>query len=257
VLRHVTDAFREDPVRILRVARLSARFTDFHVAPETLQLMRDMVQHGEVDHLVAERVWQELARGLMEAQPSRMIVVLQDCGALPRLMPELHRLWDAGAKAILHRLDTAARLKAPLPVRWAGLSRDLAADAIASLCERLRVPTDCRDLAELLAREQDRIEHSTTLDAAGLMTLLERCDAIRQPERFALALQACECAARALPGQQHAAYPPTQRLTAALQAARAVATNEVAKQAMARGVTGPAVGALIHAARVAALAQIN
>ena len=257
VLRHVTDAFREDPVRILRVARLSARFTDFHVAPETMQLMCDMVQHGEVDHLVAERVWQELARGLMEAQPSRMFEVLRACGALPRLMPELDSIWQASADAILRRLDTAARLKAPLPVRWAGLTRELAADAIGSLCERLRVPTDCRDLADLLAREQDRIEHSATLDAAGLMTLLERCDAIRQPGRFAQALQACDCAARSLPGQEDAAYPPAQRLTAALQAARAVATNEVAQQAMASGLTGPAVGALIHAARVAAVAKIN
>jgi tRNA nucleotidyltransferase (CCA-adding enzyme) len=219
--------------------------------------MCDMVQHGEVDHLVAERVWQELARGLMEAQPSRMFEVLRACGALQRLMPELHRLWDASGTAMLHRLDTAARLQTPVPVRFACLARDLAADAISSLCERLRVPTDCRDLAELLAREQDRIEHSATLNAAGLMALLERCDAIRQPERFAQALQACECVARAQPESGKASYPPALRLAAALRAARAVATNEVAQQAMARGVTGPAVGALIHAARVAALTQIN
>ena len=99
VLRHVTDAFREDPVRILRVARFAARFTDFTVAPETMQLMREMVQHGEADHLVAERVWQELSRGLMEAQPSRMFEVLRECGALAVVLPEVNRLWGVPQRA--------------------------------------------------------------------------------------------------------------------------------------------------------------
>ena len=130
VLRHVTDAFREDPVRILRVARFAARFTDFTVAPETLALMRAMVQDGEADHLVPERVWQELARGLMEAQPSRMFEVLRACGALAVLLPEVERLWGVPQRADHHPeidtgvhlmlvLDMAARLQAPLAVRYA------------------------------------------------------------------------------------------------------------------------------------------
>jgi tRNA nucleotidyltransferase (CCA-adding enzyme) len=260
VLRHVTDAFREDPVRILRVARLSARFTDFQVAPQTLQLMRDMVQHGEVDHLVAERVWQELARGLMEEKPSRMFDVLQACGALARLMPELNALWaQPRCRAqVLRRLDTAARLQTPLPVRFACLTQESGSDSpsfLPSMCERLRVPTDCSELAELVARERGNMERSAELGSADLMRLLERCDAIRQPERFALALLACECDARAHPDRENEAYPPARRLASCLQAARGVATQEVARQAQARGVTGPGIGALIHAARVAAVQE--
>ena len=136
VLRHVTDAFREDPVRILRVARFAARFTDFTVAPSTMQLMNDMVAHGEADALVAERVWQELSRGLMEAKPSRLFDVLRDCGALKRLLPEVDRLWGVPQRADYHPevdtgmhlmmvLDMAARLDAPLPVRFACLMHDL------------------------------------------------------------------------------------------------------------------------------------
>ena len=136
VLRHVTDAFHDDPVRILRVARFAARFTDFSVAPETMQLMREMVQHGEADHLVAERVWQELSRGLMEAQPSRMFAVLRECGALAVVLPELDRLWGGPQRAEYHPevdtgvhlmlvLEMAARLQAPLAVRYACLAHDL------------------------------------------------------------------------------------------------------------------------------------
>ena len=136
VLRHVTPAFREDPVRILRLARFAARFTDFTVAPETTALMQEMVDAGEVDHLVAERVWQELAKGLMEARPSRMLEVLRSCGALARLVPELDRLWgvpqspqhhpevDTGVHVMLV-LDRAAQLGAPLAVRFACLGHDL------------------------------------------------------------------------------------------------------------------------------------
>lgn len=174
VLRHVSPAFAEDPVRILRLARFAARFADFTVADETLALMRQMVDEGEVDHLVAERVWQELARGLMEARPSRMFAVLRDCGALARLLPELDRLWGVPQRADYHPevdtgvhvmmvLDMAARLGASLPVRYACLGHDLGkgttpADILPrhlghegrsvrllrDVSERLRVPNDCR-----------------------------------------------------------------------------------------------------------------
>jgi tRNA nucleotidyltransferase (CCA-adding enzyme) len=182
VLRHVTEAFREDPVRILRVARFAARFTDFALAPETLALMRAMVAEGEADALVPERVWQELARGLLEPRPSRMFDLLQACGALQRILPEL----DAGERRMAV-LDFSAGLAASLPVRFACLTLDFGPDGIdrlKALCTRLRVPNECRELAEVVAREHAAIHASAQLDAPSLVRLLERCDAFRNPQRF-------------------------------------------------------------------------
>lgn len=285
VLRHVTDAFREDPVRILRVARFAARLTDFTVAPETMQLMREMVEHGEVDHLVPERVWQELARGLMEEKPSRMFEVLRECGALQVLLPEVARLWGVPQRADYHPevdtgvhlmmvLDMAARLSAPLTVRFACLAHDLgkgttpadvlprhidhetrSAELLKDVAERLRVPVDCRETADVVAREHGHIHRSQDLSAAALVRLLERCDAIRKPERFAEILLACECDARGRLGFEESAYPQRPRLLAVLAAVQSVVTREIAAQAAARGQSGPQVGALIHQARVEAVAQ--
>ena len=246
VFRHVTLAFREDPVRILRVARLAARFADFTVAPETLQLMREMVQAGEADHLVPERVWQELATGLLEATPSRMFSVLQDCGALARLLPEV----DPGLHLLLV-LDQCARLGASLPVRFAALCHDLG--LLRQLAERWRVPTACRELAEVVAREHGNIHRSADLNAAALMRLLTRCDALRQPQRFADVLLACECDARGRLGLQDAAYPQRPRLLAALAAAQDVPTASVAAAAQAAGASGSQIGEAVHQARVAAV----
>ena len=284
VLRHVTDAFREDPVRILRVARFAARFTDFSVAPETMELMRDMVAHGEVGHLVPERVWQELARGLMEEKPSRMFEVLRACGALQALLPEVARLWGVPQRAEYHPevdtgvhlmmvLDMAARLNAPLPVRYACLVHDLgkgttpqdvlprhigheqrSAQLAKKLGERLRVPVDCRELADVVAREHGNIHRSGELGAAALVRLIERCDAIRKPERFDDVLLACECDARGRLGLEESAYPQRARLNAALAAALAVVTRVIAAEAAAVGITGAKVGERIHAARVQAVA---
>ncbi len=253
VLRHVTSAFAEDPVRILRVARFAARFTDFSVAPETLQLMRDMVVGGEVDALVPERVWQELARGLMERQPSRMVEVLQDCSALAKLLPEVN-----ADLSLIKVLDTAAQLNAPLPVRFACLARGLNPNLIKSLCQRLRVPTDCREIAEVLAREHGHLHRSAEFDAATLVRLLERCDAFRKPQRFAYMLLACECDARGRlnpTGLLEQPYPQRQRLLAALAAAQSVPTHEVAAAAQAQGQSGAHIGERVHAARVLAVAQ--
>ena len=287
VLRHVTDAFREDPVRILRVARFAARFTDFSIAPETMALMREMVEDGEVDALVPERVWQELSRGLMEAQPSRMLTVLRDCGALQRLLPEVARLWGVPQRADYHPevdtgvhlcmvLDMAARLDTPLPVRFACLTHDLgkgttpadvlprhigheerSARLLKGLAERLRVPTDCRELADVVAREHGNIHRSENLAAAATVRLLERCDAIRKPARFAQVLQACECDARGRLGFEDAAYPQAARLQRALDAALQVRTDTVAADAAARGLKGPKIGEAVHAARVAAVAGMG
>ena len=285
VLRHVTESFREDPVRILRVARFAARFTDFTVAPETMQLMREMVEHGEVDHLVPERVWQELARGLTEEKPSRMFEVLRACGALQVLLPEVARLWGVPQRAEYHPevdtgvhlmmvLDMAARLQAPLTVRFACLAHDLgkgttpadvlprhigheerSARLLRTVAERLRVPVDCRETADVVAREHGNIHRSSALSAAALVRLLERCDAIRKPERFTEILLACECDARGRLGFEEAAYPQRQRLAAALQAVQAVVTRDIAARAAAQGITGPQVGKLIHQARVDAVAH--
>lgn len=284
LLRHVTGAFREDPVRILRVARFAARFTDFSVAPETMRLMRQMVQAGDADHLVPERVWQELARGLMETQPSRMFEVLRACGALAMLLPEVERLWGVPQRPEYHPevdtgvhlmmvLDMAARLNAPLGVRFACLTHDLgkgttpadmlprhigheqrSAQLLRGVCERLRVPVDCRELADVVAREHGNIHRSGEVNAAALLRLLERCDAIRKPARFEDVLLACECDARGRLGFEESAYPQRARLLAALHAARAVETAPLAAEAAKRGLKGPQVGEQIHAARAQAIA---
>jgi len=284
VLRHVSKAFREDPVRILRVARFAARFADFSVAPETMQLMREMVDAGEADHLVPERVWQELARGLMEAQPPRMFAVLRSCGALAVLLPEVERLWGVPQRAEYHpEVDTgvhlmmvlamAARLNAPLGVRFACLTHDLgkgttpadmlprhigheqrSAQLLRGVCERLRVPVDCRELADVVAREHGNIHRSGELNAAAVLRLLERCDAIRKPARFEDVLLACECDARGRLGFEESAYPQRERLLAAMHAARAVDTAPLAAEAAKRGLKGPQVGEQIHAARAQAIA---
>lgn len=250
VLRHVTEAFREDPVRILRVARFAARFDDFSVAPETMALMREMVAAGEVDALVAERVWQELSRGLMETRPSRMFEVLRECGALAVLLPEL----DGGTQATMAVIDASARLQASLAVRFACLMRNESVKQLQQVCDRWRVPLDIRELAEVVAREHGHIDGSDALDATGLVRLLERCDAFRKPARFAEVLLACECDSRGRPGSGDAPYPQRERLLAVLATAAAVATDVVAKAAQQSGATGPKIGDAIHLARVEAVA---
>ncbi len=284
VLRHVTDAFREDPVRILRVARFAARFPDFTVAPETVALMREMVAAGEVDALVSERVWQELSRGLMATQPSRMLQVLRECGALKRLLPEVDRLYGVPQRAEHHPevdtgihlemvLDQSARLHAPLEVRFACLCHDLGkgttpADVLPrhigheqrsekltrALCTRWRVPVECKELAELVAREHGNIHQSGSFGAEAVLRLLVRCDALRRPERFLLALQACECDARGRLGKEDAPYTQGARLALLLKAAQSVDSAAISAQALHEGLKGPTVGARLDAARVAAIA---
>ena len=286
LLRHVTDAFREDPVRILRVARFAARFDDFTVAPETMALMRDMVAAGEADALVPERVWQELSRGLMEKQPSRMFEVLRDCGALAVLLPEVDRLWgipqpeahhpeiDTGVHLMMV-LDMAARLGASLPVRFACLMHDLgkgttpadvlprhigheqrSAKLLRAVCERWRVPVELRELADVVAREHGNIHRSGELGAAALMRLLERCDAIRKPQRFDQVLEACECDARGRLGFEARPYPQRQRLLRVLAAAQAVETRAVAQRAAQDGAKGPKIGEAVARARTSAVEEM-
>ncbi len=283
ILRHVSPAFAEDPVRILRLARFAARWPDFTVAPETMDLCRQMVQAGEVDALVPERVWQELCKGLMERRPSRMLAVLRDCSALERLLPEVNRLWGVPQSAQHHPevdtgihlmmvLDTAAQVKASLPVRFAALCHDLgkgltpkdqwprhlghegrSARLLEELSLRLRVPQECRELAAIVAREHGHIHASLGLSAAATVRLLDRLDAWRRPQRLGEILLACECDARGRLGREQDAYPQAARLLEAHRQACAVNTTAIAELAAAQGLKGPEIGQRIHQARIEAL----
>jgi tRNA nucleotidyltransferase (CCA-adding enzyme) len=284
IFRHVSDAFAEDPVRILRVARFAARFTDFSVAPETNALMRQMVEQGEVDALVAERVWQELARGLMEAKPSRMLEVLRDCGALARILPELDVLWgvpqpekwhpeiDTGMH-MLQVIDCAADAGLELATRFACLMHDLGKGVTPSdkwpahhgheelgvklveqVCKRLKVPTDCRDLAVMTAREHGNVGRALQLRSNTVVKLLERCDAFRKPARFSQMLLATECDSRGRIGPsasyRDAPFPQGAHLETAMAAARAVNAGEIA---LACADHPQRIPERVHSARVSAV----
>ena len=259
ILRHVSAAFNEDPVRILRAARFAARF-GFTIAPETLALMRDMVGNGEVDALVAERVWQELARGLMENKPSRFFETLRSCGALAKILPEVDALFgvpqpekhhpeiDSGLHTMLV-VDDAAQHGYPLEVRFAALTHDLGkattprdilphhfgheqrgVELLKQLAQRLRVPGECRDLAMLVARYHGDIHRSFALRADTIIKLFQSADAWRRPERFTQMLQACAADARGRYGSEHNAYPQVDYLLALLAVARAVDAGAIAMQ---------------------------
>jgi tRNA nucleotidyltransferase (CCA-adding enzyme) len=282
VFRHVGDAFVEDPVRILRVARFAARFADFTLAPETLALIRKMVAAGEVDALVPERVWQEVSRGLMEKKPSRMFDLLREGGALARVLPEIDALYGVPQRADYHPevdtgvhvmmvIDYAAKRGYALPVRFAALTHDLgkattpehvlprhighegrSVDLLKPLCDRLRVPNECRDLAVLVAREHGNIHRVMEMKAAALVRLFERSDALRKPARFAEALQACEADARGRLGFEARDYPQAERLRDALVAARGVDAGAIASGYADKPA---AIKDAVHRARVRAVAQ--
>lgn len=286
VLRHVTAAFREDPVRILRVARFAARFTDFQVAEETLVLMHEMVLAGEMEHLVSERVWQELARGLMEEKPSRMFDVLRSCGALKVLLAEVDQLWGVPQRADYHPeidtgihnmmvLDESARMKCALPVRFACLMHDVGKGTtpvdilpqhigheergvllLKKILGRLAVPTDCAELAEVVVREHGNIHRSLDFGAAATLRLLQRCDALRKPQRFHQILQACMCDSRGRLGKENVDYPQAERLKLALEAALSVATDVIAEKAISEGANGAEIGEAIRQARIQILQQV-
>jgi tRNA nucleotidyltransferase (CCA-adding enzyme) len=259
LFRHVSDAFAEDPVRILRIARFAARLPDFRVADATNVLMRQMVDEGEVDALVPERVWQELARGLMERRPSRMLAVLRDCGALARILPELDALWgvpqpgtDTGAHMMLV-VDYAAEQDHPLEIRFAALMHSLGREAdgvklIGDVCKRLKVPNECRDLALMTAREHGVVKRALALGAEAVVSLIERCDGLRKPERFDQMLLAAECETRGRgDGDGHALRA---FLLKALNAARGVNAGEIAARLADQRARIPEA---VHGARVEAV----
>ena len=285
VFRHVSDAFAEDPVRILRLARFAARFADFTVAPETEALMRAMVLAGEVDALVPERVWQELSRGLMERAPSRMFEVLRGCGALARILPELDQLWgvpqppqhhpevDTGVHEMMV-VDMAARIGGTLPVRFAALMHDLGKGATPpsewprhyghearsvelaeAVCHRLKIPNDCRELALMAAREHGNVQRAQELRPATIVKMLERCDAFRKPQRFVDMLQVAECDHRGRMGLEERPFPQMQLLQKAMEAARSVNAGAIAQSVAKSHPDQPSrIPEAIHQARIAAVA---
>jgi len=230
LLRHVSDAFGEDPVRILRVARFSARLAQrgFRVADETMQLMRRMVNEGEVAHLVAERVWQELARGLMEGTPMRMFEVLQACGAMPVLLPELAGLLAEQSRPAA-ALQRAVVRQFPLPVRFGAATFALPLAQLATLCERLRVPADCRDLAAMAVAHRAGIDRTGDLTAREALDLLQSLDVRRRPERFAELLDLCEIIHS--DGTNAASYAPREQLQRLAAGLREIDEKSISQQA--------------------------
>ena len=257
IFRHVSPAFAEDPVRILRVSRFAARFTDFTLAPETLALMQQMVEDGEVNALVPERVWQELAKGMMEKMPSRMFEMLRACGALKVIFPELDQLWgvpqtpkyhpevDTGVHSMMV-IDYAASQGYSLPIRFAALTHDLgkgttpkdilprhighedrSVSLLKVVVKRLRVPNDCKQLAEITAKFHGKVHQIHEMRPATLLKFLVDLDALRQPERFKDFLKACECDLRGRTGYQEKPFPEEALLLAALDKVAGVDHGEL------------------------------
>lgn len=280
VLRHVSPAFTEDPVRILRVARFAARFS-FSVAPETLALMQTMVATGEVDHLVPERVWKELERALTESYLGQFITVLRACGALARIFPEIERLFgvpqperyhpeiDTGVH-LLKALEVATCLSTDTQVRFAVLTHDLGKGEtpssewphhyhhgeqgvalILGLCERLRIPNSYRDLAVQVARYHNHAHRARELRPGTLLKLLNSIDAFRRPRRFEQFLLACEADARGRTGLENQPYLQANLLRSAFQAAMAV----TAQPLVAAGFRGEAIAQELQQRRIKAIKQ--
>lgn len=281
LLRHVSPAFSEDPVRILRVARFAARFADFNVAEETLVLMREMVQSGEVDALVPERVWQEISRGLMEVKPSRLFDVLRACGALAKIMPEVDGLFgvpqhpkshpeiDTGVHVML-ALDFAAEKQYSLPARYAALCHDLGKAATPqaqwpnhngheaqgvtlaqALSRRIKAPSDCAELAVLVARWHGDAHNAKNMQADALVGLLQHVDAFRQPARFEQFLQACAADYHGRPGYEEKLFDSAERLRMAHRVAAQVDAGAIAQQHQG----GEAIKQAVFAARCEAVSK--
>ncbi len=281
ILRHVSPAFSEDPVRILRIARFAARFAHlgFTIADETLTLMRKMVENGEVDALVAERVWAEFDKALSEQTPSRFIEVLRECGALARLFPEIDHLFgvpqppkhhpeiDSGLHTLLV-LQQAARLSKESSVRFAALMHDLGkgdtdpelwprhhaheqrgVPLVTTLCERLKVPNEDRALAVMVTRYHGKYHRAEEMRPAKLLQLLEDCDALRRPQRFELFLIACEADSRGRPGFEDREYPQIALLKEALHAAQSITAQPFVLQ----GLKGVAIKKAMQQARIQAI----
>ena len=287
VLRHISPAFVEDPVRVLRVARFAARF-GFHIAPETLSLMREMVHNGETEALVPERVWQEIARGLMEHHPSRMFYALRECNALSRIIPEVDALFGVPQPAQSHpevdtgvhvmmAIDYAASRQYSLTVRFAALTHDLGKGTtppdewprhighemrsvalVKDLSERIRIPKEERDLALLVARFHGDVHRAEELRSATIADMLQVTDAYRKPNRFQAFLEACACDFHGRPGYADKPYPQFERLIKAFTAARNVDAGAIAAELKRSDVDPTDLPKLINArVREARIAEIT
>ncbi len=285
VLRKIsTDAFIEDPIRVLRVARFAARFPDFVVAPTTRFLMTTLVSNGALNNLVPERVWKEISRGLMEQRPSRMLQVLRACGALGVIMPELNACYGVPQPVVHHPevdtgvhieqvLDYAARCNYSLEIRFAAMLHDLGkgltdpaewpkhhaheirgVDSARAICNRLKVPLDCRDLALMATREHGRIHSAMVMKTASVVKVLRQCDAFRRVKRFEDLLRVAECDARGRVGPtadfSDCDYPQAERLSQALRAAMTVQAGPIAMRFQGRP---DFIQQALHAARARAV----
>jgi len=281
ILRHVSEAFVEDPVRLIRLARFATRFHEFSIAPDTLTLCRRLVDSGELDHLVPERVWQEMARALMHDRPSRFFRVLRETGALARLLPEVDALWgvpqvpefhpeiDTGEHVMLV-LDAAADMQTPLEVRFACLVHDLGKALtpseqlprhhghehrglapVAEVCRRLRVPNEACELALLVCEFHLVCHRAAELKPGTVMRLFKHADAFRRPERFEQFLAACEADKRGRKGRGDRPYPAAGLLRGALEAARAISAGPLQRD----GLDGKALGEALEQARIRAIDQ--
>lgn len=285
LLRHVSPAFAEDPVRVLRVARFAARYhhLDFKIAAETQDLMQQMVDSGEVDHLVPERVWKELSRALLERDPHVFIEVLRGCGALARIMPELNNLFgvpqtpqyhpeiDTGVHTLM-ALQQACRLSDALPVRFATLLHDLgkaetpkdslpkhhdheqrSVALVKAFCARLAVPKYERDLALAVAQYHTHCHRALELNPRTIVKTFESLDAYRRPQRFADFLLCCEADARGRTGLEQRDYPQPAFLSQALVACQQIKAATFLEQ----GYTGKALGEQMHKARIRAVTDLK
>ncbi|MCG6938496.1 MAG: multifunctional CCA addition/repair protein [Gammaproteobacteria bacterium] len=284
-LRHVSGAFVEDPVRILRVARLMARYAHlgFTVASDTMSLMKNMVVNGEVDALVPERVWQEMQKALGEKTPSAFVTILRDCGALKRIIPELDRLWGVPQPQEHHpEIDTgihtmmvlaqACRLSQNPQVRFAALLHDLGkattpenewpshinheargAEIVVEVCKRLRIPNEYRDLAERTARYHLRYHRALELKAATVVNTLERLDAFRKPQQFENFLLACEADARGRPGYENLDFPQGDYFRQAYKVAKNINIDEL----RSLGFENLALSSKIRESRIKAVSELK
>ncbi|MDD2059173.1 multifunctional CCA addition/repair protein [Pseudomonas sp. GD03860] len=281
ILRHVSPAFAEDPLRVLRVARFAARYAGlgFSVAPETIELMRELSESGELQALTAERSWKEIARALMEDHPQVFIQVLRECGALKELLPEVDALFGVPQPAAHHpeidsglhtlsALQQAAQHQQPLTVRWACLLHDLGKGTtpeaewprhiahehrglklIEAVNLRFKAPRDCQELAMLVGEFHTHCHRALELKASTLLELLQRFDVYRRPQRFEEFICACEMDARGRKGLEQREYPQAEYLRGAAAAARAVQVQPLVQQ----GLTGQALGEALKGERLKAL----
>ncbi|MDH5396108.1 MAG: HD domain-containing protein, partial [Gammaproteobacteria bacterium] len=281
ILRHVSAAFVEDPVRILRIARFAARFADlgFTIAEETQHLMQQMVNNGEVDALVPERVWQETQRALTEKTPARFFEVLKNCGALEKLFPEIARLWgvpqpekhhpeiDTGIHTMMV-LTQAARLSTDPRVRFAALVHDLGkgitpkdqlpkhidhesrgVPLVEALCDRYRIPNDYRELAIIVTKYHLHYHRAAELRDDTFLKTLESLDAFRRPERFELFLLACEADSRGRTGYEDQSFAQPDIYRKVFQAA-----NQLnAKELVSKGLKGKAIKEELSKKRITAI----